>query len=917
MIPESRSPTSGLAWIALAAALIAGGPVPAEAQDVRGRIEGRSLDAEGRPLADTRVTATSPRLLGQLTANSNADGFFLIPALPVGTYTLRLSRPGYRELVVETIEVRLGETTALGDLVLSAGAVELETLVVEVDRPLLNLASTSIGASMRPAEFERLPTGRDYRSLTILLPHVNTSFLGDGTSAAGATGLENQYFVDGVNVTAPYKATAGTSLPYNFVKEIEVEEAGYQAEYGGGLGMRVNVVTHSGSNEFALEAFGYAIGSALAGDPKPGVADLQVESFSSYDVGLRASGPIVRDRLWYSAAYNPRVDGEDVEIPGLGFQRDRRTSHQFAGKLDWRASEAAALTFSVFGDPTAHDRVGPLSGPFSPPSGLRNEDPFLGRLRQGGVNLALHGVFRIGEDLTLEAKLGRHSRTEDEEGRTGLAGSEPLFIDRTTGVWSGGFGQRVDIASHRSAAGLSATWTTGRHSFVGGVEFQRTSVDKSEIFTEPGIIEFDGSQYITSVARNVNETRARMPSAYLQDSWRISDRLRVNAGLRWDGQFFVAAGDSVAQAFTKQWQPRVGLIFLPGEAGAQKLFAHYGRFFQRLPLSMFTIGHSLNDQRVRISDVDPRTDPDSVLFEQVIVDPCCPAVDKVEGALGEHVDEFLVGYERRLGKRWSLGVRGIYRALRDAFASGFALGPAGPEPRVGTRGNGDLSFLPPAERDYRALELTVRRASSPWTVTASYVLSKTTGNYTGQYDLDTRSAFPGIPFFVELATQAPNSSGPMPNDRAHVLKLTGAYDFGVGLDAGVFFTWQSGTPLSELGSTGFLFRPLFLSERGSAGRTPALWDLNFRFAYDLLGSVGAISGGRVVLDVVHVGNPRQVVDVDQTRFRGLDPALGPLAAFTEPYETLVANQVDPNPNYGAALRHQRPMTVRLGFQLVF
>lgn len=917
MIPGSIRLARADRRIGLALILIGFTSTSAAAQDVRGGAEGRVVSAEGQPLPGVTVTAEGPPLPGRLVVTSDAGGYFLLPALPVGTYSLRLTAPGYREVVVGPVPVRLGETTGLGSLPMSPGELELPPLRVEIHGAPIDFTSTSIGASLRRAAFERLPTERDYRSLTILLPHINTSFLGDGTSAAGATGLESQFFVDGMNVTAPYKATTGTGLPYNFVKEIEVRQGGYQAEFGGALGMTVNVVTHTGGNEFDFEAFGYLSGSPLAGDPKPGVADLRVEDFSSFDLGFRASGPVVQDRLWFSVAYNPHVDVQDIEIPGLGFERDRRTSHQFAGKLDWRASEAVELTLSAFGDPTTQDRIAPLSGPFAPPTALENKDPFLGRLKEGGVNLALRGIFRISDGLLLEANLARHNRAEDESGRAGVARTDPLFIDRTTGVWSGGFGQRVDIASHRYSGRVSATWTTGRHTLKTGIEYQNTVVDKSEIFTEPGIIEFDGTLYTTGVARNVNTTRGRLPSAYLQDSWRISDHLRVNAGLRWDGQYFVAAGDSIAQAFTKQWQPRVGIIFLPGDPGSQsqKVFAHYGRFFQRLPLSLFTIGHSLNDQRIRISDVDPRVDPDSVLFEQVIVDPCCPAVEKVEGALGEHIDELIVGYERALGRTWTLGIRGIYRLLRDAFASGFTLGPSGPRALVGTRGEGALDFLPPGERDYRALEVTVHRRGARWNATASYVLSRTTGNYTGQYDLDTRNAFPGIPFLVELESQAPNSSGRLPNDRLHVFKLTGAYDFGVGLDVGVFFTWQSGTPLSELGSTGFLYRPLFLSERGSAGRTPALWDLNLRFAYDLP-AIGGV-GGQLVADVLHIGNPRQVVNVDQTRYRGIDPALGPLAAFTEPYEVLAANQVAPNSRFGAPLRHQPPMAVRLGLRLTF
>src|SRR4030095_14736855 len=83
--------------------------------------------------------------------------------------------------------------------------------------------------------------------------------------------------------------------------------------------------------------------------------------------------------------------------------------------------------------------------------------------------------------------------------------------------------------------------------------------------------------------------------------------------------------------------------------------------------------------------------------------------------------------------------------------------------------------------------------------------------------------------FVE---QTPQGLGLLPNDRTHVLKFFGAYRFGFGLTAGTSLVWESGTPLSEYGGI-FVGPPYwsFLQPRGSVGRTPAIWDLNFRYTY--------------------------------------------------------------------------------------
>jgi len=96
---------------------------------------------------------------------------------------------------------------------------------------------------------------------------------------------------------------------------------------------------------------------------------------------------------------------------------------------------------------------------------------------------------------------------------------------------------------------------------------------------------------------------------------------------------------------------------------------------------------------------------------------------------------------------------------------------------------------------------------------------------------------------------------------------------------------------------------MFLVERGSAGRTPSIWDLNLRLTHDLPWSAGPLSRGRLILDLLHVGSPREVVAVDQWHYTGLDPETG--------------EQTKPNLNYGAAIGHQPPMSARLGLELDF
>ena len=120
---------------------------------------------------------------------------------------------------------------------------------------------------------------------------------------------------------------------------------------------------------------------------------------------------------------------------------------------------------------------------------------------------------------------------------------------------------------------------------------------------------------------------------------------------------------------------------------------------------------------------------------------------------------------------------------------------------------------------------------------------------------------------------------------------------------GTFFTWQSGSPVNEFGTAPLgveVGRPVFLVPRGSAGRTPAILDLNLRLAYDARWPRTA--GSRLVLDVLHVGNPQQVVRVDQLHFLGVDST---------------GAQTNENPGYLHPVAFSAPMTVRLGVEISF
>ncbi|MCG8606420.1 TonB-dependent receptor, partial [bacterium] len=340
------------------------------AQQTTGNIEGRLVDAKNKPISLANIVVSGPSLQGERGAASDRHGTFRVLALPVGSYSVKISHIAHHEIAYKNIAVRLGKTTTLGEVELQPRTLELAEVVVTSPKPLIDPNSTTVGTNLTAETFEQLPTERSYQSIIALSPQANTSFLGDDVNISGSTGLENIYFIDGVNVTDAYVGAGGTGLPYNFVKEVEVKAGGYEAEFGRALGGITNVITYSGSNKFEAKAFGFFTDNRFAGQRELGFIDFRTDAFSRYDAGVSLGGPLVRDKLWFFLAYNVNVEKEDIAFEGLGVETDKRIANIFAGKLTWQAAQNANIVFTVFGDPTNWDRIGHNSPGANVPSRL-------------------------------------------------------------------------------------------------------------------------------------------------------------------------------------------------------------------------------------------------------------------------------------------------------------------------------------------------------------------------------------------------------------------------------------------------------------------------------------------------------------------------------------------------------------------
>lgn len=858
----------------------------ADAQQVSGNLQGRLADSLNQPVSDADVVVTGPNIQGVRGGVSDERGRFTILALPPGKVSVTIIHAAYQAVTFENILIQLGRTTYLGDIRLVPRMHELPEVIVLVDKPIIDPTTTSYGANLRSSEFENLPVERNYRSIASLLPQANLSYFGDEVNFAGATGLENKYFVDGVEVTAPVISENGTNLPYNFVQELEVRTGGYEAEYRSSLGGVLNVVTPSGSNEIHGSAFGFFTSNQFTANQRVGLLDPTQGRFFHYDAGFGIGGPIIHDELWFFAAYNPSFNRREVKVPSFGSSVDRTVMHAFAGKLTWRASQNSSIMLSATGDPTQRNAVGDV---LAAPTALENPDPYFTERKFAGFNMSLHGTYLMKDNILLNGSLSRIIRRNQIEPSTERGRNDIAFYDRETNVWSGGVALRRRPSVSGTISNLTGTLFTGSHKIKGGFEYKEVGIEGD--FDRHFIERTNDTLFTESILKLVVDVRSRNVSVFLQDTWWIVDNVSIQVGGRWDGQSLIGTDGNVAQRITDQFQPRAGFTFIVDEYAPGRLFGSYGRFNHELSLYLSNIYHTDKGYYYSINyKQDPRlsrSGGDTVINQPPSILP------EVEGLRAQYFDEFTLGYERSIGEYLKMSVQGVYRTLGEAIEEVWI--PSERRYRFGNPGRGLLSAFPRAQRDYTALIFTFQQSGRDFSFLASYVLSRNYGNYPGLYNSENHIAAPNSNSTFDDINDLKKATGLLPNDRTHVFKFSSSYRFPFGLTAGTSFILQSGTPLSELAGFG-----KFLSERGTVGRTPTIWDLSARFVYEFASVIKGET--RLILDVSHIASQRKPVDIVQQRYINVDQN---------------GNPVGLNPNYGVAYRYQPPMSVRVGIEVSF
>ena len=260
-----------------------------------GTVSGHVVDQAGLAVPGATVTASSPALQGVRTATTSENGDYIIPFLPAGDYEVKFELQGFKT-TTRPVSVKMAETLPL-NVTLAIAAVAESVTVTGASPDIVPTAT--IAANFKKEALERLPVGRALNDAVLLAPGVAGNGPSGNIMMAGALSFESQYLVNGVVINENLRGQALNLFIEDAIQETKVSTGAISAEYGRFGGGVVNMITKSGGNRFS-GSFRTTFDNDAWRSLTPFPSDQTVDAVTpTYE--MTAGGPVVKDKLWYSA----------------------------------------------------------------------------------------------------------------------------------------------------------------------------------------------------------------------------------------------------------------------------------------------------------------------------------------------------------------------------------------------------------------------------------------------------------------------------------------------------------------------------------------------------------------------------------------------------------------------------------------
>lgn len=280
--------------------------LPALAQVDRANLSGSVTDATGAAVSSVEVEALQGATGLQRVATTNDAGQFVLPGLPVGKYTLTVSKAGFQSVKQDGLVLSTGQRRTL-DLTLQLSTVSTQ-VEVQASAVALEQTSAEIGSAIEAKQIRDIPiNGRNWSALMALAPGAINS--GDGTQNSirffGRARDENNWTFDGVDATGVkdprQEGNLRLVMSMDSIAEFKVNSSNYSADSGTGAGAQINLVSKSGTNQFHGGAFEFLRNDKL--DARRPFDPMQIPPFRLNQFGANLGGRIIPNKTFFFANF--------------------------------------------------------------------------------------------------------------------------------------------------------------------------------------------------------------------------------------------------------------------------------------------------------------------------------------------------------------------------------------------------------------------------------------------------------------------------------------------------------------------------------------------------------------------------------------------------------------------------------------
>jgi hypothetical protein len=764
---------------------------------------------------------------------TNEKGQLRFPVLPPGTYTVHVALKGFADYHEE--DLLIGASTTLERTVELKLEGIAESIVVEGTGSRIDARGNGFETRFGPDYLRTIPARRfsmfdAIRAAPGMSPTSPSSGTVNTVSAFGSGGNENLFLIDGTNFTCPCAGVSRAEPSVDVIQEVQVQSVGVSAEFGNIQGAVFNVVTKQGGDRFAYDASYYGQSSNLTSQPVllpvPGrPAPTGYERVKYRDAATDLGGPIVRDRLWFFTGYQYLRDydsqpGADPALPRT-YQQDK----VFA-KLTWRLKPGLQLMQSVHDEFWVNPDRPTLVTPFAATTRPHASVPAItfGDLTQ---TLSTNTVWNV--------RVGRFVYSRFDDPSSGNP-TTPSRFDRVTGVTSGAPAQFGGLTLLRTTAKATLShyrpgWLGADHEWKVGTQIERGEHYQPVVI--PGGTRFtdDNGQPFQAISAPPSNSGGLFvtAAAFASDTLTIGSRVTISAGVRFDHSRAISQDLNAVDANGHEtgeivrglgtlytWNvvsPRLGVTTRLTADGRTVLRASYGRFNQGVLTGEISPIHPAVSP-VTTTAFDPVTGGYTRLVS--VVDPKVNLLIDPETKT-PRTDEYSIGVDRELRSRVSAAVAYIHKRGSNFIA----WTDVGGQYREETRTLADGSTLPvfvltnsTASRrflltnpddyslTYNGLVMVVeKRRSHGWQALGSYTFSRTSGLLSSSGaaagDPQVSTVAPAFPTttFGRDPNNLTNAYGRLPNDRPHMIRVTGAIDVPhTGVVVAANFQYFSGKP---------------------------------------------------------------------------------------------------------------------------